>query len=132
MQVLPLWLLSSRNSSIYGKIQKILNLIQIHQFNYTFYYSLQRMDLGECPKIHDLALRADYQAAANGRDYFYDVEVCNMKMLLRKCMDISTQIFFFIGHRSSKCVYSRLRPTHRTCQKEVGRDPGRTFSRGQF
>jgi len=33
-----------------------------------------RMDLGECPKIHDLALRADYQAAANGRDYFYDVE----------------------------------------------------------
>merc|ERR1719415_507795 len=32
------------------------------------------MDLGECPKIHDLALRADYQAAANGRDYFYDVE----------------------------------------------------------
>ena len=95
MQVLPLWLLSSRNSSIYGKIQKILNLIQIHQFNYTFYYSLQRMDLGECPKIHDLALRADYQAAANGRDYFYDVEVCNMKVLLRKCMDISTQIFLF-------------------------------------
>ena len=40
------------------------------------------MDLGECPKIHDLALRADYQAAANGRDYFYDVEVCYMKKLL--------------------------------------------------
>lgn len=32
------------------------------------------MDLGECPKIHDLALRADYQSAANNRDYFYDVE----------------------------------------------------------
>ena len=54
-------------------------MIQIHQFNYTFYFSSQRMDLGECPKIHDLALRADYQAAANGRDYFYDVEVWNIK-----------------------------------------------------
>ena len=35
----------------------------------------QRMDLGECPKIHDLALRADYQQAASARDCFYDVEV---------------------------------------------------------
>ena len=34
------------------------------------------MDLGECPKIHDLALRADYQVAAKSKDYFYDVEVC--------------------------------------------------------
>jgi hypothetical protein len=33
------------------------------------------MDLGECPKIHDLALRADYQAATNAKDYYYDVEV---------------------------------------------------------
>ena len=33
------------------------------------------MDLGECPKIHDLALRADYQQAASARDCFYDVEV---------------------------------------------------------
>lgn len=32
------------------------------------------MDLGECPKIHDLALRADYQQASKGKDYFYDVE----------------------------------------------------------
>lgn len=34
------------------------------------------MDLGECPKIHDLALRADYQqASTKNKDYFYDVEV---------------------------------------------------------
>ena len=34
------------------------------------------MDLGECPKVHDLALRADYQQAAKkDKDYFYDVEV---------------------------------------------------------
>lgn len=32
------------------------------------------MDLGECPKIHDLALRADYQQAAKSKDCFYDVE----------------------------------------------------------
>jgi hypothetical protein len=33
------------------------------------------MDLGECPKIHDLALRADFEAAAKDKDYFYDVDV---------------------------------------------------------
>merc|ERR1712241_1461967 len=33
-----------------------------------------RMDLGECPKIHELALRADYQQASKTKDYFYDVE----------------------------------------------------------
>ena len=33
------------------------------------------MDLGECPKLHDLALRADYEAAAKQKDYFYDVDV---------------------------------------------------------
>lgn len=33
------------------------------------------MDLGECPKIHDLALRADYEKAAKDRDYAYDIDV---------------------------------------------------------
>lgn len=33
------------------------------------------MDLGECPKIHDLALRADYETAQKKKDYYYDVEV---------------------------------------------------------
>lgn len=33
------------------------------------------MDLGECPKVHDLAYRADYEAAAKNRDFFYDIEV---------------------------------------------------------
>merc|ERR1719205_213352 len=32
------------------------------------------MDLGECPKIHELALRADYQQARGNKDYFYDVK----------------------------------------------------------
>lgn len=38
-------------------------------------FSWQRMDLGECPKIHDLALRADYEKAQQSRDYFYDLDV---------------------------------------------------------
>lgn len=33
------------------------------------------MDLGECPKIHDLALRADYEKASKTRDYYYDIDV---------------------------------------------------------
>ncbi|XP_031640592.1 putative RNA-binding protein Luc7-like 2 isoform X1 [Contarinia nasturtii] len=33
-----------------------------------------RMDLGECPKVHDLALRADYEKAAKHKDYYYDID----------------------------------------------------------
>ena len=33
------------------------------------------MDLGTCIKIHDLALRADYEAAIKKKDYFYDIDV---------------------------------------------------------
>ncbi|XP_063708666.1 putative RNA-binding protein Luc7-like 2 isoform X2 [Culicoides brevitarsis] len=32
------------------------------------------MDLGECPKVHDFGLRADYENAAKEKDYYYDVE----------------------------------------------------------
>jgi len=32
------------------------------------------MDLGACPKVHDFALRADYENASKERDYYYDVE----------------------------------------------------------
>jgi RNA-binding protein Luc7-like 2 len=33
-----------------------------------------RMDLGECPRIHDLALRADFEKAQATKDYFYDLD----------------------------------------------------------
>ncbi|XP_046404466.1 putative RNA-binding protein Luc7-like 1 isoform X1 [Ischnura elegans] len=36
--------------------------------------SSTRMDLGECPKIHDLALRADYEQASHNKDYYYDID----------------------------------------------------------
>lgn len=35
----------------------------------------QRMDLGECTKIHDLALRADYEIASKQRDLFFELDV---------------------------------------------------------
>lgn len=35
------------------------------------------MDLGDCPKVHDLALRADFDAASKKKDYYYDIEVRN-------------------------------------------------------
>ena len=35
--------------------------------------SFQRMDMGECPRKHDLALRADFEAAQKLKDHFYDV-----------------------------------------------------------
>lgn len=38
------------------------------------------MDLGECPKVHDLALRADYENAAKSKDYYYDVDVSAMSL----------------------------------------------------
>eukprot|EP00058_Branchiostoma_floridae_P021692 XP_002607182.1 hypothetical protein BRAFLDRAFT_118640 [Branchiostoma floridae] len=33
-----------------------------------------RMDLGECPKVHDLALRADYKIASEKKDYYYEID----------------------------------------------------------
>jgi hypothetical protein len=33
------------------------------------------MDLGDCPKIHDLALRADFEKASQTKDYYYDIDV---------------------------------------------------------
>ncbi|KAL6488222.1 hypothetical protein MHYP_G00019630 [Metynnis hypsauchen] len=33
-----------------------------------------RMDLGECSKIHDLALRADYEIASKERDLFFELD----------------------------------------------------------
>ena len=33
------------------------------------------MDIGECHRNHDLALRADYQAASKDREYGYELDV---------------------------------------------------------
>ncbi len=33
------------------------------------------MDMGECQKIHDVALRADFERSQKEKDYFYDLDV---------------------------------------------------------
>ncbi|NXJ67634.1 LUC7 protein, partial [Rostratula benghalensis] len=33
-----------------------------------------RMDLGECLKVHDLALRADYEIASKDQDFFFELD----------------------------------------------------------
>lgn len=33
------------------------------------------MDIGECANVHDLALRADYEAASKDREYGYELDV---------------------------------------------------------
>jgi len=45
-----------------------------------------RMDLGECSKMHDLALRADFETASQTKDYFYDVDACeHLKSFIDDC-----------------------------------------------
>jgi len=36
------------------------------------------MDLGDCAKYHNVALRADYEKAAVNKDYFYDLDVSSL------------------------------------------------------
>lgn len=38
-------------------------------------FPVQRMDLGECLKVHDLALRADYEIASKHQEYFFELDV---------------------------------------------------------
>lgn len=39
------------------------------------------MDLGECMKVHDLALRADYEIASKEQEYFFELDVSNEQPL---------------------------------------------------
>lgn len=33
------------------------------------------MDLGECERVHDLALRADFEKASKSKDFGFEVDV---------------------------------------------------------
>ena len=64
------------------------------------------MDLGECPKIHDLALRADYQQAASARDCFYDVEVrLKWKPTIFSLKEYQIKSFFHFQVWATKLYY---------------------------
>lgn len=53
---------------------------------------VQRMDLGECLKVHDLALRADYEIASKHQEYFFELDVS----LLSGCCGWSVSICHFV------------------------------------
>ncbi|XP_044160791.1 putative RNA-binding protein Luc7-like 1 [Bufo gargarizans] len=45
-----------------------------------------RMDLGECTKIHDLALRADYEIASKEKDLFFELDaVDHLESFIAEC-----------------------------------------------
>merc|ERR1712088_257092 len=73
-----------------------------------------RMDLGECPKIHDLALRADYQQAASARDCFYDVEATeHLRAFIEDC------------DRRTELAKKRLAETQEELSAEVSSKAGK-------
>lgn len=44
------------------------------------------MDLGECTKIHDLALRADYEIASKERDLFFELDAMDhLESFIAEC-----------------------------------------------
>jgi len=65
------------------------------------------MDLGECPNIHELALRADYQQAASNKDYFYDVDVSLMYFNVLSFLYM-TYIYLPQCSVASTCILLRL------------------------
>jgi len=69
---------------------------------------MQRMDIGECAAIHDLALRADYEQASESKDYGYQVDA----------MDHLTT---FIGEcdRKTEAAKKRLAETQEELSAEV-------------
>lgn len=67
------------NSKLRSYYIRSLIIFPIYYAKYIYYIIifllLQRMDLGDCPKVHDLALRADYEKASKSKDYYYDIDV---------------------------------------------------------
>ena len=57
------------------------------------------MDLGPCNKIHDPALKADFEIASEKRDYGYDIDVsiqCTW-IMLRRGLKQKTVHFYTLG-----------------------------------
>ncbi|XP_052262518.1 putative RNA-binding protein Luc7-like 1 isoform X1 [Dreissena polymorpha] len=55
--------------------------------------SSTRMDLGDCPKYHDVALRADFENASKKKDYFYDIDAMeHLQSFINEC-DRKTELY---------------------------------------
>lgn len=73
------------------------------------------MDLGECPQIHDLALRADYEAAQKKKDHFYDIDVSidsfmtsSFQVIVLYTLEEKDVWFLFFVHFFLPQVYFRV------------------------
>lgn len=80
------------------------------------------MDLGDCTKIHDLALRADYEIASKERDLFFELDVSvdifltsslkvsphRMKEQYAKTSQLLFQLKLFIRRLSLKWCFNVL------------------------
>ena len=60
--------------------------------------SFQRMDIGECANIHDLALRADYEKGSELKDYGYEVDVSLY----------SFQLYIVVAFINVVCVFQAM------------------------
>ena len=85
------------------------------------------MDLGQCPKLHDLALRPDFEKASKTKDYYYDVEVSviiiykssyNKKLYYFQAMD-HLQAFIADCDRRTDAAKKRLAETQEELTAEV-------------
>ncbi|XP_065313464.1 putative RNA-binding protein Luc7-like 2 isoform X2 [Gordionus sp. m RMFG-2023] len=59
---------------------------------FSFQMDTFRMDIGTCPRVHKLALRADYEMAFNKRDYYFDIDTMeHLQAFISDC-DRKTEI----------------------------------------
>lgn len=63
------------------------------------FWCLQRMDLGECIKVHDLALRADYEIASKEQEYFFELDVSFTQFIMNLFNVFLSKFVWY------KCVY---------------------------
>lgn len=85
------------------------------------------MDLGECVKFHDLALRADYEIASKQQEYFFELDVSmnplhSYEYVCINCSWMADRVSS--GHRAPAVLHRRLWPKNRTGQETAGRNPG--------
>ncbi|CAJ0926776.1 unnamed protein product [Ranitomeya imitator] len=83
-----------------------------------------RMDLGECTKIHDLALRADYEIASKEKDLFFELDTTCRQIAQdlvhdgRKAMD-HLETFIAECDRRTELAKKRLAETQEEISAEV-------------
>lgn len=76
--------------------------------------SATRMDMGECSRVHDLALRADFEAAQEKKDHFFDVDACDY--LLQFVNDIDKKVEAEQEYRNSMPASTYQQQKLRVCE----------------